>query len=115
MTRINFQNVKLKSNASLGEVIGHAFIWLLLSIVTLGVAFMLYPYSVMKLIINRTELVDRSSGALIGKLKCDITITSQIGHAIIWFFIGLFTLGLGFLVYFHHVVKFVLDNTEITN
>ena len=37
---------------NLAEVIGHALIWVILSIITLGLALILYQFSVMKRLLN---------------------------------------------------------------
>lgn len=47
----------LECDFTLAEVIGHAFIWILLSIVTLGLAFVIYWFQVKKFIVNKTEII----------------------------------------------------------
>ena len=51
-------------NFTLAEIIGHAVIWVLLAIVTLGLALIIYYYMVMKKVLNRTEIVSLSAGQL---------------------------------------------------
>ena len=107
------KNMKIEVDLNLTEVIGHVVIWGIIGVITLGIGFMVYPYSALKLLLNKTYLIDRTSSRKIGKFKCNVNLASQIGHAIVWFFITLITFGLGGLLYLYYVVKFVLNEVEI--
>jgi hypothetical protein len=43
-------------NFTLAEIVGHAVIWLLLAIVTLGLALVIYYYMVLRKVLDRTEI-----------------------------------------------------------
>jgi flagellar basal body-associated protein FliL len=47
---------QLKVNFTLTEIVGHAVIWLLLAIVTLGLALVIYYYMVLRKVLERTEV-----------------------------------------------------------
>lgn len=47
---------KLVCRVDGGSVLGHAVIWVLLTIITLGIALPFYGYFFFKHIINRTEI-----------------------------------------------------------
>ena len=54
---------QFKVNFTLAEIIGHAVIWLLLAIVTLGLALVIYYYMVLRKVLDRTEIVHAAAGA----------------------------------------------------
>ena len=47
---------KLSCEISLGTVIGNAIIWVLLSIITLGLAYLVYIYRVYRVVLNETKI-----------------------------------------------------------
>lgn len=93
------------------DAIGHVVIWVLLSIVTLGFCLFLYPYAFTKYVLNKTYIMDGTRKAY--RFKCNLTITSQIGHAIMWYLLAIITLGLAFFIYIYKVYTYVLNNTEL--
>jgi len=101
--------MRLKADVAIFDIIGHLLMWLILSIITLGVALFFYPYSFSKFIINRTSIIDGSGVSR--KLKCNIDLFSNIGHVILWIVISVLTLGLGFIFYFYRVWNYALNNT----
>ena len=38
---------------------------------------------------------------------------AQIGHAIIWFFLSIITLGICFLIYYYKVAQYAIEKTVI--
>ncbi|WP_457646081.1 DUF6693 family protein [Profundibacter sp.] len=103
---------KLKCEYSVSEAIGSIIIWILISIVTLGLGLFVMPYYVLKGPINRSFLVD-ASGNKIGKLHVDVNLASIIGHAVIWVLLSIVTIGLAMFVYYPAVVKRLLNGVEI--
>jgi len=101
--------MKLKADVAIFDIIGHLLMWLILSIITLGIGLFFYPYSFSKFIINRTSIIDESGVSW--KLKCNIDLFSDIGHVILWIIISVLTLGLGFIFYFYRVWNYALNNT----
>src|SRR5690606_27374127 len=81
------------------ETIGQALIWLLLGIVTLGLALFFYFYYAQRLALSRTEIVDQT-GRVIGKLTCELTFGQVLGHAILWIILTIVTVGLAGLLFY---------------
>ena len=48
---------KLKCNLSAGRQIGHIILWIVISIVTFGLAFPFYLFGVVRTALNETEIV----------------------------------------------------------
>ncbi|WOC14762.1 DUF6693 family protein [Pseudochrobactrum sp. MP213Fo] len=103
---------KLRCNFSTGEAIGHVIIWVLLTLITLGLALLVFPYYMNKVVLNRTEILD-AHGRAIGKFRCDFNLASSIGHVIIWFFLIIFTLGIAAFFYAYRIMRVLLNDTVI--
>ena len=84
---------RLNCEFTIGEAIGQLVIWILLAIVTLGLALILLPYYYVRAPINRTYLVD-PAGRKVGRLNVDFGFGDIIGHALLWLQHGQ-RLGLG--------------------
>lgn len=94
------------------ETIGQVIFWLLLSIVTLGLALLIFPYYFNKVVLNRTEVLD-SSGRAIGRLDCQFNIGSSIGHVIIWILLIIITFGIAAFFYAYRILRVLLNDTRI--
>ncbi|WP_412851598.1 DUF6693 family protein [Ectothiorhodospira shaposhnikovii] len=103
--------MKLKANIRIFDIIGHIVIWLILIIITIGVALFFLPYSFSKFIINRTTLVDQNG--VERNLRCNIDMFSNIGHIVLWIIITILTLGIGYIFYFYRVWNYALNNTSV--
>ena len=106
-------NYKFKAEVTVSETIGHAIIWFLIGIITLGLGFFAYPYYVVKLVLERTKVVDIQTGRTIGTLKVNISPYENVGHIIIWWLLTYITLGLALFIYAYQVLKLILNKTEI--
>jgi uncharacterized membrane protein YjgN (DUF898 family) len=104
-------SMNLKADVAIMDIIGHIVLWLLLGLITFGIAMMFFPYSFSKFIINRTSLVDDSGAER--KMRCNIDLFSDLGHVIIWMLISIVTLGIGYIFYFYRVWNYALNNTSI--
>ncbi len=102
-----------KCEFSVSEAIGQLIIWILLSIVTLGLALFVLPYYFLKGPINRTYLVDRD-GSKIGKLNVEVSLSDILGHALVWLLLTIVTLGLAYLIYWPAVIKRLMNAVKIT-
>lgn len=94
------------------ETIGQVIFWLLLSIVTLGLALLVFPYYFNKVVLNRTEVLD-SSGRAIGRLDCQFNIGSSIGHVIVWILLIIVTFGIAAFFYAYRILRVLLNDTRI--
>ncbi len=103
---------RLAVELTLAEIIGHAVLWLVISLVTLGIGLFFYPYSLAKTVLNKTVILDENERR-VGRLQCELTLSSQLGHIILWLIISVITLGLGYVVYLYKVWTFALQNTRI--
>lgn len=107
-----FQPLQLKSDLGFMEVIGHVVIWVLLTLVTLGLALFVFPYYMQKYIISRTYAYD-AQGARVGRLVCTIDLASMIGNIILWAIISILTLGIGYIVFNYKISAHCLSHTKI--
>jgi len=112
-TGLSMQAGILKSDLSVGDIIGHAIIWIILSIVTCGLALFVFPYYMARFIISRTIVVD-ASGMRIGRLECTIDLASIIGNIVIWAIISIVTLGFGYIIFMYKIYAHCLNHTKIT-
>lgn len=103
----------LSCEYSVTEAIGSIIIWILISIVTLGLGLFVMPYYILKAPINRTFLVDENNKK-IGALHVDVDLMSIIGHAVIWMLLSIVTFGLAMFVYYPAVVKRLLNAVELS-
>jgi len=98
----------LKCEYSVGEAIGQLIIWVIISILTLGLGLFVLPYYFLKGPINKTYVVDHNGNKL-ARLRVEVNLAEIIGHMIIWFLLSVVTLGLAYLVYWPAVMKKMLS------
>jgi uncharacterized membrane protein YjgN (DUF898 family) len=107
-------NARFQCEFGVAEAIGSFIIWLLLTIVTLGLASFVAPYYIFSAIINKTWIVDEN-GQRLSQLKVNFTLAEIVGHAVIWVLLAVVTLGLAIIVYYYMVTKKVLNRTEMVS
>jgi len=103
--------MRITSNIGVVDILVHLILWVLLSIITFGIALFFYPYAFAKFIINRSQLVDDNGDSK--AMICDTDLFGNIGHVIIWIIISILTLGIGYIFYFYKVWNYSLNNTRI--
>lgn len=94
------------------EMVGHIILWVLLSIITLGIGAFFFVYSVQKMVINHTDVVNRR-GDRVGRLRCEFSVTSSIGHVLLWVLLTIVTLGLALPFYIYRVNRVVTSASEL--
>lgn len=99
-------------NFSTMDAIGHVLVWVVLIILTLGLALLVFPYSFNKAILNRTEVCDRQ-GNVLGRLDCRFSVFSSVGHLFIWALLIIVTLGLAAFLYGYRVLRVLINETRI--
>jgi hypothetical protein len=104
--------MRFRCTFGVGEAIGSAVVWIVLSIVTLGLALVIFPYFLNRSVLNKTEVLN-AQGQTIGRLNCRYGVGSSVGHVILWVILILVTLGLASFVYIYRVVRVVLNETYI--
>ena len=103
---------RLKCSFTTVEAIGSVVLWIILTIVTLGLALIVFPYYLNRAVLNKTELLD-GSGRAIGRLNCTFNIGHSIGHVILWAILIIVTLGLAGFLYVYRVIRVVLNETRV--
>lgn len=109
-----FQGLTLKSELGAFESLGHLVIWILLAIVTLGLALFVFPYYMQRFILGRTYAYNEH-GQRVGQLVCTIDLASMIGNVILWAIISILTLGIGYLVFLYKINAHCLSKTKIVS
>lgn len=102
---------RIEAEIRFGDILGHALLWLLIIVVTLGIGLFFYPYSFAKFVINRTYLIANNGQKL--KLQCDLDISSQIGHIIGWLLLTIITFGIAYPFYLYKVWNFAMNHTRL--
>ncbi|EGJ48979.1 DUF6693 family protein [Desulfocurvibacter africanus] len=97
---------------SVSDALGHAVIWIFFTVITLGFAFMFYPYALARFIINKTYLKDEF-GKLSSRFNCTLDFTGNLGHALLWFLLSLVTFGLAYIIYVYRVWVYALNKTSL--
>lgn len=108
----NSRAMRFKCEFGAIETIGQVLIWILLTVVTLGLALLVYPYYFNKAVLNRTEVLD-PNGRAIGKLDCQFNLGSSIGHVIIWIILIIVTFGIAAFFYAYRILRVLLNDTRI--
>lgn len=103
---------RLRCSFSTTEAIGNVILWILLTIFTLGLALIVFPYYFNRAVLNKTELLD-ASGCTVGRLNCTFNLGSSIGHVILWALLIIVTLGLASFLYVYRVLRVVLNETRV--
>lgn len=103
---------KFRCDFSVGDAIGTAILWVIVIFLTFGLAMFVLPYYLPKLVINKT-IVLADDGSELGRLKCDLSLGSMIGNAVLWFILTMLTFGLAYVVYVFRVLRVVLNETKI--
>jgi len=101
---------RLRCDYSVAEALGQLLIWVVLTVITFGLALFVLPYYFLKAPINKTFVLD-ASGTAVGRLSVDVGFADILGHAIIWLVLTILTLGLAYLVYWQSVVKRLMNAT----
>lgn len=94
------------------EAIGTVILWVILTIFTLGLALIVFPYYFNRAVLNKTELLD-AAGRPVARLNCTFNIGHSIGHVIVWAILIIITLGLASFVYVYRVLRVVLNETRV--
>ena len=105
-------NYQFQVNWSMADIFGYGLLWLLLILITFGLASFFAPYAWAAKILNGCEVHDRSGNRL-GTLLVDINIADQLVHILLWIFLTIITLGIAGIFYFFGVARTILNNTYI--
>ncbi|WP_299368462.1 DUF6693 family protein [uncultured Tateyamaria sp.] len=103
---------KFRCDFSLGEALGMIIVWLILTVVTFGLAAFVLPYYFLKAPMNRTYVLDRD-GNVISRVSVEFSFGDILGHALIWLILSIVTLGLAYLVFWAAVIRRLLNAVEL--
>lgn len=104
--------LRMKVDASLGDIVGHLLLWIVLMIVTLGLAGFVFPYMLNRFVLSKVEIVD-NTGARVGRLQCMVDLGDAVGHCLLWILLSIVTLGLAYFVFLYYMVIKCLNKTVI--
>ncbi len=104
--------LKIKISASLGEIIGHVLLWILLMFVTFGLAGFVFPYMLNRFVLSKVEIVDYS-GTRVGHFQCMVNLGDAISHCLLWIFLSIITLGLAYFIFLYYMLAMCLQKTII--
>lgn len=101
----------LQSSLTFGAIFGHLLVWLLLTIVTLGIGGLFWPYATANFVLrNLTVVVDGKSAAV----KPGLGVGGQFLHMLGWAILIVITAGLAYPFYFFKVVNVAINSAELT-
>jgi len=104
--------VRFRSDFSTVEALGQVILWILLGVITLGLAFFVFPYYMEKSVLNRVYAVN-ARNETVGRLHCEVNLGQAIGHALLWALLTITTLGIAGFIYAYKVVAYTLHNTSV--
>ncbi|KVF22131.1 DUF6693 family protein [Burkholderia vietnamiensis] len=107
-------NLTLKFEPTVSDIIGHAVIWILLSIATVGFAFFAYPYYMYRFVMSRT-IAKNSNGKVIGRLECAIDLATSIGKIVVWPLISTVTLGVGYAIFLYKIFPHCMNHIRVVS
>jgi len=102
----------LQCEYGLMEAIGFIILWIILTIITLGIGSFFAIYYFNKSIINKTYVTDKT-GQRIARLNCELNLAEMIGHIVIWILLTIVTLGIGLIFYAFRTMRLCLNKTTI--
>lgn len=103
---------RCRTQLTIFQVIGHVVIWLIISTFTLGIGALFWPYAAAKMILESIVLTDEI-GHPSARLRCDLGLGEQIGHAVLWLLLLLLTGGLAGLCYLFGVAHFAINRAVL--
>lgn len=103
--------MRIQADIGVIDIIVYIIIWVVLSILTFGIALFFAPYAFAKFILNRSKVIDDDGNEK--QMHCNTDMFGNIGHVILWVIISIVTFGFGYLFYFFKVWNYSLNNTTI--
>lgn len=103
---------RCRTQLTIVQVIGHVVIWLIISMITLGIGAFFWTYAAAKLILESIVIADEY-GNPSATMRCNFGFGEQVGHAVLWLILFVVTGGIAGLCYLFGVAHFVLNRTEL--
>ena len=119
--QMSFQNAPMlmalgrcRTQLTIFQVIGHVVIWLIIATFTLGIGALFWPYAAAKFILEAIVMTDEA-GNPSARLRCNMGLSEQIGHIIMWLILMVLTGGLAGLCYLFGVAQMAINRTELVS
>lgn len=97
---------RLSTNLSIGDVIVHVLLWAIISIFTLGIGLLFWPYAQVKMVLNSIEVGNQ-------RVQCELDLGKQIGHIILWAILIVLSLGLAAPFYIIGVIRTAINSSRL--
>lgn len=101
---------KLKCNLSFFDSLGFIIGWMLLSIITFGLATPFFVFSLIKYVINRSIYLEEGRER---KLSCNMSIGSDFFFIAFWSLLSIVTCGIAAPFFFFSLIKYAINKTEV--
>ena len=101
---------RIRVEAGFAEIVGHGVLWLVLIVITLGLAGLVWPYYAFQFVLSRT-VVETSEGDM--RFVVEGSFPGYLGHAVLWALGMLVTLGLATPLWIYDVYRHVLARTKL--
>ena len=89
---------KFQTTWTMGGVFLYVLLWILFTIITLGIASFFLPYAWAAKFLNGTEVYG-PEGALLGVLEVEISAMNQLKHILGWVLLSIITVGIAIPFY----------------
>ncbi len=103
---------KLKVKWSMIDIALYSLLWVILTVITVGIALLFAPYAWTAKVLNGSQLINRN-GEVEGSIRVRYSTGGQIGHMLKWALLTIFTLGIAYPFYFWGAVRSVIDHAEV--
>lgn len=103
---------RLRSELDLGEVWPSFLVWLVVSVCTLGLGWIVVSGHFFRLILNTTVITD-AEGRRLGRLHCDYDMDGRLAQVVLWVAVSIVTLGVGLLFYSFRAAQRAIDATTV--
>ena len=106
------KGARLRSDLDLRLVWPSFLVWLLVSVCTLGLGWIVVSGHFFKMLLNSTVIVDEND-VPVGRLVCDYDVEADVVRIVRWVLLCIVTCGLGLLFYSFRAGKLALSATEV--
>ena len=106
------EGMRLRSDLTLGKVWTHFIVWLLVSVCTLGLGWIVVSGHFFKMLLNSTVVLDEHDNP-VGHLICDYDVEADPASIALWVALSIVTLGVGLLFYSFRAGKLALSATKV--
>jgi len=103
-----------KSELTFADILAHGIIWILLTLVTFGLAIFVFPYYLQRFVISRTAVYDET-GLRCGRLVCAMDFPMILGSVLIWTVISIITFGIGYYLFLYRMQCLCMNHTRIVD